>query len=412
MENIDYISAKSNKTSTFAWLLVALLWVTALLNYLDRQVIFSILPLLKTELNIPEQQLGFLGGAFLWVYGLASPISGYIADRFGRIRVIIISLLVWSIVTWLTGHAQNMTQLIIIRALMGISEAFYIPAALALITEYHSKGRLSLATGIHTSGIYAGIILGGAGGGWIGQTYGWRSAFITFGVIGIVYTVIIYFVLRSKPSQSEISAKQPNILSSFRELLIIPGYKTMIFGFIAFSLANWAIYTWLPYYLTERFNMKLSAAGFSATFYIQAASIAGILVGGYIADKWSQTSSRGRILTQCIGIAIAAPCLFIAGYTSISIILIVALIVFGIGRGFYDCNTMPALSQIAPPHLRSTGYGIFNMAGTLSGGFIAVIAGYLKQVIGLGGVFQLAAIMLFAAYILLYRSKKHIPVSV
>jgi MFS family permease len=385
----------------YAWTIVALLWVVALLNYLDRQIIFSVFPLLKADLRLSDLQLGLLSTVFLWVYGLLSPISGFLADRFGRARIIIASLLVWSVVTWLTRYARGFNDLIATRALMGLSEACYIPAALALIADYHAKGRLSLATGIHTSGIYVGIILGGAGGGWVGERYGWRFAFTALGVVGVIYTLFLLPALRerSAPTREE----KPRFRPALSELLSLPGFKTLMFVFASFSLANWAIYTWLPVYLYERFNMKLAAAGFSATFYIQVASFGGILLGGWLADMWNQVSARGRVLTQCIGVAVAAPCLFLVGFTASTAPLIAGLILFGLGRGFYDCNTMPVLSQIARSDLRSTGYGVFNMVGTLTGGVMAAAAGAMKNIIGLGGVFQIAALLLLVSAVALSR---------
>jgi MFS family permease len=399
------VTKKVIGAGAFAWALVALLWVVALLNYLDRQVIFSVFPLLKAELRLTDLQLGLLGTVFLWTYGLLSPISGFLADRFGRARIIIISLLVWSLVTWLTRYAGNFNELIATRAMMGLSEACYIPAALALITDYHARGRLSLATGIHTSGIYAGIILGGVGGGWIGERYGWRFAFTILGIVGVVYTVFLWLALRGRraATRAEAVEAKPQFFPALRELLGLPGFKTLMLVFGSFSLANWAIYTWLPVYLYERFNMKLAAAGFSATFYIQVASFGGILLGGWLADRWSRASIRGRVLTQCIGVALAAPCLFVVGFTASTALLIAGLILFGLGRGFYDCNTMPVLSQIARSSLRSTGYGIFNLVGTLTGGVIAAVAGALKNIIGLGGVFQIAALLLLLSAVLLSR---------
>lgn len=392
-------------TRTFAWVLVGLLLVVALLNYLDRQIIFAVFPLLKSDLQLSDFQLGLLGTVFLWVYGLLSPISGFLADRFGRVRIILLSLLIWSVVTWLTGHVRSFNELLVTRALMGLSEACYIPAALALITDYHAKGRLSLATGIHTSGIYAGIVLGGVWGGWMGERYGWRLAFTVLGVVGVGYTGLLYLALRGKPTETQTAraTTQPQFWPALRELLALPGFKTLVLVFGSFSLANWAIYTWLPVYLYERFQMKLAAAGFSATFYIQAASFAGILVGGWLADWWNQRSARGRVLTQCLGIALAAPCLFVVGLTSSNAVLIPGLVVFGLGRGFFDCNTMPVLSQIARAELRSTGYGILNLAGTLTGGVVAAAAGALKNAIGLGGVFQAVALLLLVSIVLLLR---------
>ena len=400
----------SNQTRTksgagvFAWVLVALLWVVAMLNYLDRQIIFSVFPLLKSDLHLSDVQLGLLGTVFLWIYGILSPISGFLADRYGRVRIIIVSLLVWSAVTWLTGHASGLNDLFITRALMGLSEACYIPAALALITDYHAKGKLSLASGIHASGMYAGIVLGGLGGGWMGERYGWRYAFIILGIVGVVYAGVLLLALRGREvARRDAVTAKPRFFASLSELIKLPGFKTLALVFTAFSLANWAIYTWLPVYLYERFQMRLAAAGFSATFYIQVASLAGILIGGWLADRWNTFTPRGRVLTQCIGVALAAPCLFLVGFTASNVVLIAGLIVFGLGRGFFDCNTMPVLAGIARDDLRSTGYGIFNMCGTITGGIVAVAAGALKSVIGLGGVFQLAALLLLVSMVLLWR---------
>lgn len=413
---------KETSARVFAWALVAVLWVVAIFNYLDRQIIFSVFPLLKADLQLSDVQLGLLGTVFLWVYALLSPISGFLADRFGRVRLIIISLLIWSLVTWLTGYARNFNELMATRALMGLSEACYIPAALALIADYHAKGKLSLATGIHTSGIYAGIILGGAGGGWMGEHYGWRSAFTILGIAGVSYTIFLAFALRgagnrTSPETSTETPRStldegPRFWPTLRELFAIPNFRVLMLVFASFSLANWAIYTWLPIYLYERFQMKLAAAGFSATFYIQIASFGGILFGGWLADRWSRTSARGRVLTQSIGVALAAPCLFLVGFTASSAVLIVGLIMFGLGRGFYECNTMPVLTQIARADLRSTGYGLFNMAGTLTGGVIAATAGALKNFIGLGGVFQLAALLLLISALMLSRLRLERKVSV
>jgi MFS family permease len=388
------------------WLLVAVLWVVALLNYLDRQVIFSLFPLLQKDLGATDMQLGLTSTVFLWVYGLLSPFAGYLADRFGRARIIIVSLLVWSIVTWLTGIARSMNELLIARAVMGISEACYLPAALALIVESHPEKSRSLAAGVHQSGLYTGMILGGAWGGWMGDHYGWRPVFTILGLMGVGYFVVLWLALRNSSSQV-IGVQPPNFLGSLRTLLALPGFLTLTCVFTAFAIQNWLVYTWLPVYLYERFGMSLATAGFSATFYIQVAGFAGILAGGWMADRWSQTTPRGRILTQVLGLAIGAPFLFLIGFTASYPLLVIALIAYGLGRGLYDANTMPVLSQIADPHLRSTGYGIFNMAGCIVGGVAAAAAGSLKSIIGLSAAFQISAGILFVAAAMLWRVPFH-----
>jgi len=386
----------------YKWILVALLWVVALLNYLDRQVIFSVFPLLKADLKVSDVQLGFLGTAFLWVYGLLSPCGGYIADRFGRRRVILLSLAVWSAVTWWTGHSHGYNELLVARALMGVSEACYLPAALALIADYHDDQSRSKATGLHQSGLYAGIALGGGAGGWMGDRYGWRAAFVVLGIVGLVYALVLAFGLKESPQKASPQRdKQPGDetpfgtaigeLMSSRPFLVVVGVNSLV------STAYWCVYTWLALYLFERFQMSLTVAGFSSTFYIQVASFGGILLGGWIADGWARSDAKGRALTQTIGLAAAGPFLFLVGTTGSQWVLLPCLVLFGLGRGFYDCNLMPVLCQIVPANLRATAYGVLNCTSCLVGGGMALAGGVLKDWIGLGAALQISAMMLMAA---------------
>lgn len=398
------------KPERFAWLLVALLWVVGLLNYLDRQIIFSVFPLLAADLQLTNIQLGLLSTVFLWVYGVLSPVAGYWADRFGRARVILISLVVWSLVTYATGHARNFTELIWARALMGISEACYIPAALAMIADYHGDRSRAFATGVHNSGIYLGIVLGGVGGGWMGQQFGWRFAFTVLGIAGVVYFVLLVGLLKGAPAAEPPPARS-SLVHSLREVLRLQGFLSLTAVFCGMSIANWIGYTWLPLYLYEKFNVSLAVAGFTGTFYIQMGSVAGIVIGGRLSDRWAAKTERGRLFTQALGLGMAAPFLFLSGYTSLFPLVIVALAAFGIGRGMYEANCMPVLCQIARSDLRSTGYGIFNLAGCIAGGIMAAAAGALKDRFGLSAMFQFAAAcMFFAALALLNLRLSHAAV--
>ena len=381
------------------WLLVALLWGVALLNYLDRQVIFSLFPLLERDLHASSFELGLISTVFLWTYGLLSPFGGYLADRWGRVRIILASLIVWSAATWFTGQAHSMSAMLLARGLMGVSEAFYLPAALALIADWHGPSSRSLATGIHQSGLYTGLILGGAWGGWMGEHSGWRPVFSILGCVGAIYFVILALVLRRIPSARGGS----DFGGSLATLLRTPGFLLLTLAFTAMAIANWLTYTWLPLFLYERFHMSLSGAGFSATFYIQAASYAGVVAGGVASDRLALRVPRARIYCQVAGLAIAAPFLALLSATASHGVLIAALITFGLGRGLFDCNTMPILRDIAAPTLSATGYGVFNFAGCLVGGAGAAIAGALKQQLGLGAAFQLAALALIGGALALLR---------
>lgn len=393
----------------YGWLLVAVLWAVAVLNYVDRQVIFSLFPLLSKDLSLSPVQLGLLSTVFLWVYGILSPFAGYAADRFGRGRLITASLLVWSAVTLATGVSRTYGELIAARAVMGLSEACYLPAALARIAQYHGAKTRSLAVGIHQSGLYVGLILGGVAGGWAGEHYGWRAPFLVLGAIGIVYVAMVALFFRADPVAADDAAPRGKGRQDFRaavvELWRLPGFGIMTAVFSAMAVANWLVYTWLPLYLYEKFGMSLMEAGFTSTFYIQGASVGGIVLGGWLADRWSARAPRGRIYTQAAGLLLASPFLFVLGHTDTRAVLLGALILFGAGRGFYDCNTMPVLCQVARDDLRSTGYGLFNLAGCLAGGVVAALAGALKSAIGLAAAFQIAAAILCLSSVLLLRLK-------
>jgi MFS family permease len=385
--------------SRYRWAVVALLWVVALLNYLDRQVIFAVFPLLEKDLHTSSVELGLLGTAFLWIYGVLSPLGGWLADRVGRRGVILLSLGVWSAVTILTGLARNYHELLMARALMGISEACYLPAALAMIADYHGERTRSRATGLHQSGLYAGIALGGFGGGWMGDHYGWRPAFFVLGGAGLAYALVLVAGLKEAPGRGAREAVRAGapFSRSLRELAASAPFRVVVLANAMASVAYWCVYTWLALFLFERFQVSLTTAGFSSTFYIQAASFAGILAGGWLADRWTRTNARGRLWTQSIGLAIAGPFLLMAGTTASWWVLLPCLVCFGLGRGFFDCNLMPVVCQMVPANLRATAYGILNFTSCIAGGAMAAAGGWFKDRIGLGGAIQFSAVLLLVA---------------
>jgi MFS transporter, Spinster family, sphingosine-1-phosphate transporter len=386
------------KKSGYAWSVVALLWVVAALNYLDRQVIYSLFPLLQSDLHVSSVQLGFLGTAFLWIYAVVSPLGGYLSDRYSRRSIILISLTVWSLVTLLIGFSKTYPQLLVAEGLMGVSEACYLPAALALISDYHGEKTRSRAVGLHQSGLYTGVALGGFAGGWIGQHYGWHQVFYSLGGFGLLYLLVLVFGLKEaeRPVGHTGATSKPFLLS-VRELGALPSFWMLILANALSSVAFWCVYSWLALFLYEKFQMSLTVAGFSSTFYIQAASLAGVLVGGWGADSWSRVSRRARLYTQILGFSFAAPALLLIGYTTSWPVLTASLLAFGFGRGFWDANLMPVLCQIVPSDLRATAYGIANLTSCFSGGLMVLLGGILKERYGLGAAIKLSAVALMVS---------------
>ncbi len=400
----------------YAWLVVALLWPVAMLNYLDRMTITTMRDSLKADILMSDAQFGLLTSVFLWVYAFLSPAAGFLADRFSRARVIMFSLFIWSVFTWLTGHCHTVNQLLVVRALMGIAEASYIPAALALIADYHRGPTRSLATGIHMSGIYAGMALGGIGG-YVAEHFGWRTGFSIFGVIGVGYAAVLMLLLRDAPKPEAPAAStapadaRVTPMSAVHALGALPSYYLILLHWTVLSIAGWGIVGWLPTYLREHFNLGQGAAGMSATGYIQIAAFIGILTGGTLADLWSRTNVRGRLLVPVIGFFVAGPALFMSARTDIFPVAIAGLIVYGLSRGFSDTNMMPILCQVADPRYRATGYGIMNCFACLAGGVMIYVGGWLKdRQVDLSVTFQFAAgaLVLCAVLLLLVRPRRDV----
>jgi MFS family permease len=355
-----------------AWLVVALLMPVALLNYLDRQMLAS----MKYSVmdNIPsigsEANWGYMLGQFKWVYAAFSLIGGYLADRFSRRATICASLFVWSAVTWWTGHVHTFHDLLWARSLMGISEAFYMPAALALIADYHSMSTRSRAVGLHQMAIYVGVIAGGFGG-YIADapSLGWRFAFDGCGIFGILYSLPLLLLLRDAPNSGESPVEvRTSPGHAARELLTNYSFILLVLYFTLPALAGWVVRDWMPSILKEQFGIGQGKAGVAATLYWQSAAIVGALVGGWIADRWMQINRRGRIFTSALGMCMITPAIFGVGMAGSLYMAVSFLILFGLGWGFFDCNNMPILSQIVRPHLRATGYGIMNFVSISCGG--------------------------------------------
>jgi MFS transporter, Spinster family, sphingosine-1-phosphate transporter len=339
---------------------------------------------------------GLILGSFKWTYAFLGPIAGYIADRYSRRWVIGGSLLAFSVVTWWTGQATTFNELLTARALMGISEAFYFPAALALITDYHLGPTRSRAVGLHQTGVYLGQIIGGFAG-YVAEApaLGWRWAFSTSGMIGVIYAIPLLALLRDPADRyrsldfarddSE-SAREDrdghpegaqrvegSALKSpagvVRGLLTNRNFILLVMYFTLPAIAGWIVRDWMPEILRERFSLGQGRAGVSAILFVQIASLVGAVVGGTLADRWMRHTPRGRIYASAIGMVLFLPALFSVGNAGTLGIAIAGLIVFGLGWGFFDSNNMPILSQIARPEWRATGYGIMNMVSISCGGF-------------------------------------------
>lgn len=390
----------------YPWIVVGLLWGVALLNYMDRQMLSTMKDAMQVD--IVELQsatnFGYLMAIFLWIYALMSPVSGVIADRMSRKWLIVGSLFVWSSVTYLMGIAETFNQIVFLRALMGVSEALYIPAGLSLIADYHTGKSRSLAVGIHMTGLYTGQAIGGFGAT-VADAFSWHTTFHWFGIIGIAYAVILMLFLHDKKTeilpteklQANPQKEKESVFTSLKSLLTNVAFWVILLYFAAPSLPGWATKNWLPTLFAENLDLPMSQAGPISTITIAISSFIGVLIGGPLSDKWVQKNLRGRVYTGAIGLGLTIPSLLLLGFGHNLVAVVGAGLLFGIGYGIFDTNNMPILCQFVSRKQRATAYGVMNMIGVSAGAFITHLLGRWGDSGNLGAGFAMLAIVVAIA---------------
>ena len=389
----------------YPWVVVGLLWVVALLNYMDRQMLSTMQEAMKVdivELNKAEA-FGALMAIFLWIYGFMSPVAGVIADRVSRKWLIVGSLFVWSAVTFLMGYAHTFHELYWLRAIMGISEALYIPSALSLIADWHEGKSRSLAVGVHMTGLYVGQAIGGFGAT-AAAVFSWQATFHWFGIVGIVYALVLVLFLRENRvrndlSESKVSSgdKKSSIFKGLALLFSNWAFWVILFYFAAPSLPGWATKNWLPTLFAESLNIPMAEAGPISTITIAFSSFIGVIVGGILSDRWVQKNVRGRVYTGAIGLGMTIPALLLLGFGHSFVSVIGAGLLFGIGFGIFDANNMPILCQFVSAKHRATAYGIMNMTGVFAGAAVTEVLGKWTDGGSLGHGFAMLSIVVAAA---------------
>lgn len=390
----------------YPWIVVGLLWGVALLNYMDRQMLSTMKDAMQVD--IVELQsatnFGYLMAIFLWIYALMSPVSGVIADRMSRKWLIVGSLFVWSSVTYLMGIAETFNQIVFLRALMGVSEALYIPAGLSLIADYHTGKSRSLAVGIHMTGLYTGQAIGGFGAT-VADAFSWHTTFHWFGIIGIAYAVILMLFLHDKKTeilpteklQANPQKEKESVFTSLKSLLTNVAFWVILLYFAAPSLPGWATKNWLPTLFAENLDLPMSQAGPISTITIAVSSFIGVLIGGPLSDKWVQKNLRGRVYTGAIGLGLTIPSLLLLGFGHNLVAVVGAGLLFGIGYGIFDTNNMPILCQFVSRKQRATAYGVMNMIGVSAGAFMTHLLGRWGDSGNLGAGFAMLAIVVAIA---------------
>ena len=426
--------------SRYKWSVVAMLWFVCFFNYADRQAIFSVFEPLKSEMNLSDVQLGIVGGAFMWVYAAFGPIAGLIGDRFRRKTLIIGGLVFWSLITVATALSTRYSHLVVFRALEGFGEAFYFPASMSLLSDYHGPATRSRAMSIHQSSVYAGTIAGGSLAGVLGQHYGWRSGFYLFGALGALLGVVLLLLLREPvretshesgdtvrkrtewdaqsstraaraPGEPETRGKSSrSALRALSEVFSHPMARILTLVFVGANFVAMIFLTWMPSFLYRKFNLSLAMAGVSATAYLQIASVLGVLSGGVLADWLAKRFGGGRMITQAMGLGLGVPFIFLAGWTISVPLMIFALIGFGYFKGLYDANIWASLHDVVRPERRASAVGFMNSLGWVGGGVAPVAIAAASERFGMSACISASSLIyLLIATLLFFGIRRYFP---
>jgi sugar phosphate permease len=397
-----------NGNSNYRWAVVAMLWWISVFNYADRQAINSVFPLLEKELGLSMVQLGLLGSAFAWVYGLSGFFAGFVVDRISRKKAILGGLYTWSIICMSTAFSRGFNMLFALRAAEGLGETIYYPASMSMVSDYHGKETRSRAIGLHQTSVYAGTIAGGFFAGKIAELYGWRWSFIVFGGLGVLLGFVLNRFLREPRrgqadlAEHEANSASLNVAQFFQLLKRTPTMVCLMGAFMCSNFVAVVLLTWMPKFLYDRFHMGLAVAGLTATIFVQLASVLGSITGGWLADFLRQKTPRGRILVQAAGVLCGAPFVAWCGMTRSVIALIIALTCWGFCKGMYDANIFASLFDVVRPEARGTAAGFLNSVGWLGGGGSApVLIGWIAKDRGLSaGITAASTVYLLACALL------------
>jgi sugar phosphate permease len=395
------------------WLVVALLWITGCLNYLDRLMITTMRGSIKDAIPMTEAQFGLLTSVVLVLYGLCSPFAGFFADKFSRSKVVFVTLFLWSAITFLTAFVKSYDELLVMRALLALAQTACVPASVALVVDYHRGPTRSVASGLLLSGAMAGAALSGLGG-WLAEGPGWKFTHQAFGLIGIGFSFLILFLLRD-PEASVTATKtdgseRVSFGEAFRSLLTNPGYWAMLLFSCVLGIVGWSVIGWMPTYIKEQFHLSQGTAGLSTTLYVNIAALVGMIVGGIWADRWSRKNLRARFIVPMIGLCIAAPGVLLVTNATTVALAMAGLVIYGLARYFADANLMPMLCLLVDPRYRATSWGISSFCSAIIGGLGIYAGGMLRDAhVEIIRIFQFATINLLVSALILFVVHRKVP---
>jgi MFS family permease len=372
----------NNSVRRYSWYALSLLTLVYVFNYLDRTIIYILLPLIKKEMAFTDLQLAMLGSmSFVIFFTVLGIPFGRLSDRVVRKNMIAAGLAVWSLFSGLTGFATGFWSLLICRVMVGVGEATLGPAALSLLSDYFPPRVRATVQAIYSSGIAIGAGLAFFLGGWLGQYYGWRLAFYALGFPGIVIAILV-FLLREEPRGTTEVATAKYTANDWKILFKSVPLRYHYLGYGCFGLAANNLSFWGPTFLTRVYKLDLLTIGKWGGLLTLVAGVPGTILGGYFADKFRRFGRGGRMMFGALAALIAVPFWFLFIFSGNLLLLLIANLVLLALSLVWLGPAAADVHDIAGPELRGLGIGVYFFAVIIAYGIGSLIIGQVNDWLG------------------------------
>jgi MFS family permease len=371
----------NNQTTvrSYSWYALGLLTLVYIFNYLDRTIIYILLPLIKKEMAFTDLQLALLGSmSFVIFFTVLGIPFGRLADRAVRKNMIVAGLAVWSLFSGLTGFANGFWSLLICRVMVGVGEATLGPAALSLLSDYFPPRVRATVQAIYSSGIAIGAGLAFFLGGWLGQYYGWRVAFYALGFPGLVIAVLVYLLREERRGTTELATTRYSA-RDWKILFKSAPLRYHYLGYGCFGLAANNLSFWGATFVTRVYKLDLLTIGKWGGLLTLVAGVPGTILGGYLADKFLRFGRGGRMLFGALAALIAVPFWLLFIFSGNLLLLLIANLVLLALSLVWLGPAAADVHDIAGPELRGLGIGVYFFAVIIAYGLGSLVIGQLND---------------------------------
>ena len=363
------------------WFILSLLFVNYFTLYMHRYILNYIQPPIRAELGLSELQLNSLAWAFQFFYAFAALFVGYLSDRHRRRTVLIWSLLLSTLAFMGMGLAQGFWDLLAMRILLAITQAANVPAIAGIMADCFTQRNRSRAVSVYLLSSPFSVVVAGWAGGWVADEYGWRNAMFAFGTLGIAVVVGLYLCLR-EPDRTQRDVDRSERMSlaiTLRAVLSVPSFLLLAVAYLLASNVWQQLNFFLPLHVYEHYQTNLAEAGRLSTLAPQIGTVIGLIVGGWLADRWTRRWIGGRFGVQILGLVIAAPAVLVIALVDSQLMIQLALVFCGIGIWLYIPNIWATTFEVVNPAARSTAIGLLNVIAGLLGSWPYLVVGWLRD---------------------------------